>query len=73
MWLLFNICNVRFDEDMEELSDISGTTDVVKQMCICVCLCIPLRDGISTKLDKSALIHMRETHFNRMTAPHETD
>lgn len=53
---------------MGEQNDISGTTDV-KQMWVCayvcVCLCVPLRDCISTKLDKSALIYIREARLSR--------
>lgn len=76
--LVVSISNVRFDEGMVELSDIPGTTDAVKQtfvfvrVRVCV-LCSPESLCISTKLDKSALIHMRETRFSRVIAHHETD
>lgn len=49
-----------------------------KHVCLCararVCvLCSPESLCISTKLDKSALIHMRETRFSGVIAHHETD
>lgn len=60
---------------MRQMSDIYGPTNSKANLCLCVfvCVCSPVRLHLHQIRPENALIHIRETHFSRTIAPHETD